>query len=69
MNTVISLYYYLRVIAPSVLQPAPAAVRLAPAGAPLGAALLVATVLTVAVGIGAEPLLELAGDATALSGG
>ena len=69
VNTVISLYYYLRVIAPTVLQPAPAGGRAVPAGAPLAAALLVATVLTVAVGVAAEPLLDLAGRATALTEG
>jgi len=68
VNTVISLYYYLRVIAPTVLQPAPEqAPRAAGAGPPIVAALALSTFLTVAVGVAAEPVLELAGQSTALA--
>ena len=64
VNTVISLYYYLRVIAPAVLEPgARSAERPA---APLTAALALTTVATVAFGLAAEPLLRLAERATML---
>ena len=63
INTVISLYYYLRVVAVAVLPgdgaPLPTGLP-RPAATPLAGTLLVATVATVAVGIGAEPLLQLA---------
>ncbi|CAA9471137.1 MAG: NADH-ubiquinone oxidoreductase chain N [uncultured Solirubrobacteraceae bacterium] len=64
LNTVVSLFYYLRVIAPAVLSPAaedtgqPRA-----ATAALATALAVATVATVALGVVAEPLLDLANGA------
>jgi len=69
-NTVVSLYYYLRVIAPTVLerddtQPAPVATR-APS---LTAALGFTTVATVAFGVAAEPLLRLSEHARMLAGG
>jgi len=70
VNTVVSLFYYLRVIAPTVLEPAAdddgaaAIVRPAPA---LSIALAVATVATVAFGLAAEPLLELAERATMIT--
>jgi len=68
INTVISLYPYLRVIAPAVLgEPASGSSRRLPAGAPLAAAVLIATVGTVVVGVGAEPLLRLADAADAVS--
>ena len=73
INTVISLYYYLRVIAPTVLPPE-SATTVAPAGAPryysvaLGGALAVTAVATVGFGIVAQPLLELAERATMLGG-
>ncbi len=71
LNTVISLYYYLRVIAPTVLEPSPA--HVAPAGsgaatAPLAAVLAITGVATVAFGVAAEPLLALAERATMLGG-
>jgi proton-translocating NADH-quinone oxidoreductase chain N len=70
VNTVISLYYYLRVIAPTVLDRAAVdeSARTVPAWGPLPAALAVTTVATVAFGIAAEPLLRLAERATMLSG-
>jgi proton-translocating NADH-quinone oxidoreductase chain N len=67
VNTVISLYYYLRVIAPAMLD-APSAVtrhsmsRSTPALVALGAT----SVATVAFGIAAEPLLRVADRATML---
>ncbi len=72
VNTVISLFYYLRVIAPTVLEPGPPAeeIETAPARSmPLLGAALVSTVLTVAVGVGAGPLLELAASSSVLPGG
>ncbi len=63
INTVVSLYPYLRVIAPAVLQEpeGPDAPRRAVAAGPaLGFALAVTTVGTVGFGIAAEPLLTLA---------
>jgi NADH-quinone oxidoreductase subunit N len=69
VNTVVSLYYYLRVIAPAILQPstdAPAA-TVRPAAAPLAVALALSTIATVAVGVGAEPLLRLAEASLALA--
>lgn len=70
VNTVISLYYYLRVMAPTVLEPAGAAPgeRPAPVSQPLTAALLVSAVATVAIGVAAEPLLRLAERSIALAG-
>ena len=69
INTVISLYYYLRVIAPAVLQPPPEnAPAPASAGLPLSSALAISAVLTVAIGVAAEPILDLAGRSTVLDG-
>jgi proton-translocating NADH-quinone oxidoreductase chain N len=69
INTVISLYYYLRVIAPTVLEPPPrsgsSSLRIGP---PLGGALAVTAVATVAFGVAAEPLIRLAERATMLGG-
>jgi proton-translocating NADH-quinone oxidoreductase chain N len=68
LNTVVSLYYYLRVIAPAVLE-SPSATEASPArphGA-LTAVLGIAGVATVAFGVAAEPLLRLAERATALT--
>jgi NADH-quinone oxidoreductase subunit N len=70
INTVISLYYYLRVIAPTVLAPVPEqAPRAGGAGMPLAAALAISTVLTVGIGVAAEPLLELADQSKVFTGG
>jgi NADH-quinone oxidoreductase subunit N len=69
VNTVISLYYYLRVIAPTVLDAAPP--ELTPeraAAAPLAAVLVLTGVATLAFGVAAEPLLALAERATMLGG-
>jgi NADH-quinone oxidoreductase subunit N len=70
INTVISLFYYLRVIAPTVLEPPPDAPAPVPPArsAPLAGALGVAALATVAVGVVAEPLLALAEKATMLGG-
>jgi proton-translocating NADH-quinone oxidoreductase chain N len=68
VNTVISLYYYLRVIAPTVLEPsAEAAPAPATTREPLRAALAVTAVATVGFGLAAEPILRLAERATTLS--
>jgi proton-translocating NADH-quinone oxidoreductase chain N len=70
VNTVISLYYYLRVIAPAVLEPSTEpAERHTPEASPhpLTAALAVSAVATVAFGVAAEPLLRLAERASMLS--
>ena len=67
VNTVISLYYYLKVIAPTVLMdpdgPPQAARRFNP---PLAAALGITAIATVGFGIAAQPLLEIADKATLL---
>ncbi len=73
INTVISLYYYLRVIAPTVLDAPPEefASRTSTgraATAPLTAVLLITGVATLAFGVAAEPLLTLAERATMLAG-
>lgn len=70
VNTVISLYYYLRVIAPAVLEAPIAAARAdsAATARPLALVLLVCTSATVAFGVAAEPLLSLAERATMLGG-
>jgi proton-translocating NADH-quinone oxidoreductase chain N len=61
LNTVISLYPYLRVVAPAVLDADPDRERVVlRATRPLVAAVVVTGVLTVALGIGAEPLLDVA---------
>ena len=68
VNTVVSLYYYLRVIAPTVLEPAPR--EPAPertATAPVTTVLAVTGVATVAFGVAAQPLLALAERAMMLS--
>ena len=61
-NTIVSLYYSLRVLAPAVLDRPrgivePSTVARTPA---LGAALGISAIATVALGVGAEPLLALA---------
>ena len=71
INTVVSLYYYLRVIAPAVLEPPPESSSaltgsnggLAP---PLGVVLALTAAATLAFGVAAEPLLSLAERATML---
>ncbi len=64
LNTVVSLFYYLRVIAPAVLSPAAEDTGPARAATPaLATALAAATVATVALGVVAEPLLDLANGA------
>ncbi len=70
VNTVISLYYYLRVIAPAVLEPpsAPVPATFVAAQRPLGLVLLMTAFATVAFGVAAEPLLSLAEQATMLGG-
>lgn len=71
INTVISLVYYLRVIAPTLLEQPP---EEAPAddhrreGWPLGTVLAAGAVGTVAIGLVAEPLINLAEAATMLVG-
>jgi len=67
--TVVSLYPYLRVIGPAVVLapegegPRPTSI----ASPPLAIALAVATVAAVGVGVVAQPFLELAGDAEAMT--
>jgi NADH-quinone oxidoreductase subunit N len=74
VNTVVSLYYYLRVIAPAVLDRPPAAPASAsrsanPGSLSLGLALAATAGATVAFGVVAEPLLKVAERATMLAGG
>jgi NADH-quinone oxidoreductase subunit N len=69
INTVVSLYYYLRVITPAVLDPGPRSTAHAHRAVPLSAALIVTTVATVAFGVAAEPLLRLSDNAHMLLGG
>jgi NADH-quinone oxidoreductase subunit N len=70
INTVVSLYYYLRVIAPAVLDPPPAGAATRPLPGPsLPIAIALLGVATVAIGVGAEPLLDLADSSTMLVGG
>jgi proton-translocating NADH-quinone oxidoreductase chain N len=67
VNTVVSLYYYLRVIAPTVLEPAPRQpVPERTATAPVTAVLAVTGVATLAFGVAAQPLLALAERAAML---
>ena len=68
VNTVVSLYYYLRVIAPAVLDPQRAGDRHTREPAPIGAALAVTTAATVAFGVAAEPLLRVADGARMVAG-
>ena len=73
VNTVVSLYYYLRVIAPAVLDRHPAEPGddrepSIPAARPLAAALALTGVATLAFGLAAEPLLRVAERATMLGG-
>jgi NADH-quinone oxidoreductase subunit N len=69
VNTVVSLYYYLRVIAPAVLDPPPAEARASAVTSHrvLSTALAITAVATVAFGLVAEPLLRLADRATMLT--
>ena len=69
LNTVVSLYYYLRVIAPAILDSGQRAPARPPRSAPLTAALAVTTAATVGFGLAAEPLLRLADHARMLAGG
>ena len=65
-NTVVSLYYYLRVLAPTVLDTAlDRELRHGTVGSALGAALALCAVATVAFGVAAQPLLDLA-DASSI---
>lgn len=69
VNSVVSLYYYLRVLAPAILDPAPqppAGGRETAGSRPLEVALLTSGAATVAVGIIAQPLLVVAGEAVML---
>ena len=66
VNTVISLYYYLRVIGPTVLRAPDDRVKAAPASRPLAWALGLAAVATVGIGVVAEPLLRLADRSIAI---
>ena len=71
VNSVISLYYYLRVIAPTVLDaasetPASAPSESVPATAPVTGVLLATGIATLAFGLAAQPLLALAERATML---
>lgn len=63
VNTVVSLYPYLRVAAPAVLDPGTERGTPSAAGFPLGLAAGLTVGLTVAIGLVAEPLLRLAGQA------
>jgi NADH-quinone oxidoreductase subunit N len=70
VNTVISIYYYLRVIGPAVLEPSRERVttRVPTLGVPLSAVLGLTGAATLAFGVAAEPLLHLAEHATMLPG-
>ena len=57
-------YYYLRVIAPAVLELPEARERTTRPNPSLTAALAVTTIATVAIGVAAEPLLRLAEHST-----
>ena len=69
VNTVISLYYYLRVMAPAVLDSGERPRARTAVPIPLTAGLAVTTLATVGFGIAAEPLLRLADNARMLTGG
>jgi NADH-quinone oxidoreductase subunit N len=69
VNTVVSLYYYLRVIAPAVLDAPPeqpAAQISGDSRHPVTATLALTAIATVAFGVAAEPLLRLAEEASML---
>jgi NADH-quinone oxidoreductase subunit N len=61
VNTVVSLYYYVRVLAVAVLDSGDSrrAAPVRPTGAVLGVALGVSAAATVAIGVGAQPLLHV----------
>ncbi len=63
VNTVISLYYYLRVLAPTILEAAPPRVQAGPVSASrsgsLSIGLALCAIATVAFGVVAQPLLQL----------
>lgn len=68
-NTVVSLHYYLRVIAPTVLDRAQDGLAApVPAERGLSLTLTLATVATVLAGVAAEPLLRIAASAAKLGG-
>jgi len=69
VNTVVSLYYYLRVIAPAVLDPGGRTPSRVDRPLSLSASLMVTTVAIVAFGVAAEPLLRLSDNARMLLGG
>ncbi|MBA3370377.1 MAG: hypothetical protein H0T96_02840 [Thermoleophilaceae bacterium] len=70
-KTVVSLYPYLRVIAPTVLpvegRPSDAPSRVV-ATSPLATALTLTTIATVGLGVAAEPFLRVAFEAAMLGG-
>ena len=66
-NTVISLYYYLRVLTPTVLDaPLHLELRRGTLGVALATALTLPAVATVAFGVAAQPLLDLANASSIL---
>lgn len=68
VNTVVSLAYYLRVVAVAVLEAGEGEHPRERRCAPISAALLVTTVATVAFGVAAQPLLSLAAHARVIGG-
>jgi len=67
VNSIVSLFYYLRVLAPAILDPAgPDTVAPRRATDSLSGALAVAALATAALGVAAQPVLELADSATML---
>lgn len=63
-NTAVSLFYYVRVIGPGYTDPAPAEVPIL--GRSSAVAVTLATVAVVAIGVAAQPLLEIFGSASVL---
>ena len=64
LNTVLSVYPYLRVVGPSVVDPDARVQDDRRTGRPLAVALSVAVALTVAIGLVAEPLLDVVSRAS-----
>jgi NADH-quinone oxidoreductase subunit N len=69
MTSVVGAYYYLRVVVHMYMKDEEATQTLAPSGLPLQAALWIAAVLVVVLGVGPGPLVELARASASTIGG
>jgi NADH-quinone oxidoreductase subunit N len=69
LTSVVGAYYYLKVVVYMYMRPAEASQTVAPASMPLSAAVWIAALLTVWLGIGPGPLAELVNASAHVLGG